>query len=764
MCFSSICTTAIAGEVPKEDVKAYGVYDTSDPLCVTVKCDGLVPNIGYNAIVWNNTANPSKRVGMGAIAAESNTSGTFEIKVPIEEIADTSVLGNNGATTGYSVTLDPFISGLTDRLEVPVIIPVSNLKLDKTTATIAPGKQDTLQATVEPETASNKAITWNTSDSSIATVTNGVVSVSSSAAAGGKATITATVEDYASTWTVECEITVGNSIEPPKPVAVTGVTLNKSSISLKIGESATLTAAVKPSNADNKGVTWKSSDSSVATVSNGKITAVATGTATITVTTNDGGYTATCDVTVTDGGVVAVPVTGVALDKTAMSLQRGDTAKLTAAVSPADATNKAVTWTSSNPGIATVDADGNVSAVAVGVAEITVATADGGYTATCTVTVTESGTVPVNGVALSHTSISLKCGYSSKLIATVSPVDATNKAVTWTSSNPYIATVDAEGNVNAVRVGVATITVTTVDGGYTASCVVTVTGGSVWPGGGSFVDDPTGSKHNVILPLGVVGGSVTADGINVKFGETVTLTVTPDNGYRLESISVKDAKGGRIELKDLGNGKYSFTMPRAEVTVTVRFEEITSDVITGPVIPTQPVQTASVFTDVISGAYYYDAVQWAVAQGITTGTTASTFSPDATCTRAQMVTFLWRAAGSPTPTGYNNPFADVKSDAYYYNAVLWAVEKGITSGTSATTFSPDATVTRGQTVTFLYRGAGSPAAGNTSFADVDTGAYYAPAVAWAAGAGITSGTSASTFSPDAGCTRAQIVTFLYRAQ
>ena len=171
------------------------------------------------------------------------------------------------------------------------------------------------------------------------------------------------------------------------------------------------------------------------------------------------------------------------------------------------------------------------------------------------------------------------------------------------------------------------------------------------------------------------------------------------------------------------------------------------------------------FVDVKEGAYYYDAVLWAVEQKITSGTSATTFSPDASCTRAQMVTFLWRAAGSPKVENGKNPFTDVKADAYYYDAVLWAVEKGVTSGTSATTFSPDATVTRGQTVTFLYRNAGSPeVSGTMPFTDVEADAYYAKAVQWAVQQKITTGTSETTFSPMSDCTRGQIVTFLYRAK
>ena len=171
---------------------------------------------------------------------------------------------------------------------------------------------------------------------------------------------------------------------------------------------------------------------------------------------------------------------------------------------------------------------------------------------------------------------------------------------------------------------------------------------------------------------------------------------------------------------------------------------------------------AAGFSDVPHGAYYQDAVDWAVENDITSGTSDTEFSPNETCTRAQAVTFLWRANGQPDAAG-NNPFADVSTSSYYNEAVQWAVANGVTSGTSATTFEPDAPVTRAQVVTFLYRDAGSPSAsGSTSFADVPTNAYYADAVRWAVSQGITAGTSATAFSPDESCTRAQIVTFLYR--
>ena len=175
---------------------------------------------------------------------------------------------------------------------------------------------------------------------------------------------------------------------------------------------------------------------------------------------------------------------------------------------------------------------------------------------------------------------------------------------------------------------------------------------------------------------------------------------------------------------------------------------------------------AAAFSDVDGGLYYAAPIAWAVERGITTGTSESTFSPDSLCTRGQIITFLWRAAGSPKPTSSNNPFIDVKAGAYYYDAVLWAVEKGITSGTSATTFSPNTVCTRGQTVTFLWRAAGSPKAASSTnpFSDVQSGAYYYDAVLWAVEQKVTSGTSATTFAPGSTVTRGQTVTFLYRSQ
>jgi len=239
-------------------------------------------------------------------------------------------------------------------------------------------------------------------------------------------------------------------------------------------------------------------------------------------------------------------------------------------------------------------------------------------------------------------------------------------------------------------------------------------------------------------------GSVTADVSTAKAGDAVSITVTPNAGFAVASVKVFDANGREIEVVKGENGVYTFQMPTSGVTIETEFVK------------------DSGFVDVYDSDYYYEAVNWAAARGITTGVSETEFDPQGACTRAQTVTFLWRAFGSPEPTAAN-PFTDVDESAYYCKAVLWAVENGITKGTSDTTFSPNDTVTRAQTVTFLFRSAKGAAAGTANpFTDVDEGAYYYEAVLWAVENGITKGTSDAAFSPDSGCTRAQIVTFLYR--
>ena len=243
-------------------------------------------------------------------------------------------------------------------------------------------------------------------------------------------------------------------------------------------------------------------------------------------------------------------------------------------------------------------------------------------------------------------------------------------------------------------------------------------------------------------------GSVTVSPKSASKGDTVTVTVKPDSGYVLETLTVTDKNGNELTLKDKGDGKYTFTMPAGKVEVKATFMEDNS--------------VLNFFYDVPNDAFFYEAVKWAVKSGVTNGLSDTMFGPYESCTRAQIVTFLWRAAGSPEPKTASS-FTDVSASAYYAKAVAWAVENGITNGMTATMFAPDATCTRGQSVTFLYRALKGTASGSANFTDVKSDAFYADAINWAVANNVTNGTSNTTFSPNADCTRAEIVTFLYRA-
>ena len=259
--------------------------------------------------------------------------------------------------------------------------------------------------------------------------------------------------------------------------------------------------------------------------------------------------------------------------------------------------------------------------------------------------------------------------------------------------------------------------------------------------------NPVGPAEPSVNPGAPDNGSIAVSPKNPAKGSTVIITVEPDEGYALDEITVTDKDGNSLKLTDKGDGKYSFTMPSGKVDIDATFKKL---------VETSP------FADVSTDAYYYEAVKWAAENNITGGIGNGLFGPDLTCTRGQIVTFLWRAAGSPEPTALST-FTDVVADAYYAKAVAWAVENGVTNGTSATTFSPDDSCTRGQAVTFLWRALGQLAGDTASFSDVPADSYFAQAVAWAAQSGVTTGTGNGRFSPDALCTRAQIVTFLFRA-
>ncbi len=351
------------------------------------------------------------------------------------------------------------------------VIDVASVSVTPASLTLTEGDSQRLSATVLPPDATDPTVTWSSSNVQVATVTSGTVT----AVKPGNATITAS----AGAQKGSCSLTV-----VAKVINVSGLSLDVTSKSLEEGESFSLSATVTPVTATDKSVIWTSSNTAVATVDqSGKVTAVKAGSATIIAKTADGGKSATCVVT------VIARVASVSLNKGEITLDEGESQTLVATVSPDNATDKSVSWTSSDTAVATVDQNGKVTAVKAGSATITVKTTDGGKTATCAVTVIAR----VASVSLNKGNITLNIGETATLVATVSPDNATDKSVSWTSSDPAVATVDQNGKVTAVKAGNATITVKSTDGDKTATCAVTVnaaSGGTEdYGNGGSYGDD-----------------------------------------------------------------------------------------------------------------------------------------------------------------------------------------------------------------------------------------------------------------------------------
>ena len=327
----------------------------------------------------------------------------------------------------------------------------------------------------------------------------------------------------------------------------------------------------------------------------------------------------------------------------------------------------------------------------------------------------------------------------------VTPAELTN-VVIKVNGQEVANTVDLEAGTYAVEVNAdncevfnSNITITADTATHTQTITMT------YRSSGGDDSDPT---YAIEVGEDIRNGTVTANRRYAERGDTVTITVKPDDGFKLDDLTVTDKNGNELKLTDKGNGKYTFKMPAGKVTVSATFA---------------PEKTAAdYFADVPANSYYADAVLWAAKNGITGGIGNGLFGPNQPCTRAQIVTFLWRAAGSPEPKSMSS-FSDVSADSYYAKAVAWAVENGITTGTGDGKFSPDATCTRAQSVTFLFRAIGKLVDSKAEFSDVLTDSYYANAVAWAVENGVTNGIGDGLFGPDNSCTRAQIVTFLFRA-
>ena len=516
-------------------------------------------------------------------------------------------------------------------------------------------------------------------------------------------------------------------------IPTTGVTLSKDTLELVNGNSGTLTATVEPSEA-SQSVTWASSNTAVATVDeSGNVTAVGAGTATITATAKvaaaDGlTHSASCTVTVMEPTytVTLNPNEGTIADgKNVTGYVRGT---VTALPTAADITREGYLFKgwyedanfSDSPVTAITATDMGDKTFYAKWAEAYTVTAYGLYGVVMGITPGETFTAKYAAGDTVGLQIGKRDGYT---LRSLTLEGISEDALTWT----------AEGEENEQRGIEFTMPA--------ESVTVTVN----WRSNRS--SSSSGSSYAVSAPS-AKNGDVTVSPKNASKGDRVTVTVKPDSGYEVGSVTVLDSKGNELKLTDKGDGKYTFTMPGSKVTVSAEFVEE---------------QAASIFADVPADAYYAKAVEWAVKKGITNGKANGLFGSNDPCTRGQIVTFLWRAAGSPAPKGTAKVPADVLPGSYCYDAVAWAIENGVTNGFADGTFGVNNTCTRGQSVTFLYRAMGTAPTTVNGFTDVAADSFCADAVAWAVENGVTNGTSATTFSPSNGCTRAQIVTFLYRA-
>ena len=532
---------------------------------------------------------------------------------------------------------------------------------------------------------------------------------------------------------------------------VTKVELDKTSLELTEGGTARLTATILPDNATNKNVTWSTSDASIATVTDGVVTAVAPGTATITVTTEDGGKTATCAVTV---AAATVPVTGVTLNKTSTSLYVGDTETLTATVAPDNATDRAVNWTSSNPSVATVE-NGVVTAVGAGTATITVTTQDNDYTASCTVTVSRYS----SGGGSSSSSTSL----SDRAIDDIQ--DARPGDTVEITLRPGRTTLEREVFEELA--------------GQDITLEIDAGDGVLWTVNGLDIPEDT-RLHDLDLDVDLGDSGIPATVLNAVTGEISTVQLSLAHDGQFGFTMTLSAPLGR-DNADYWANLYWFN----ERTDALEFQQAARIARDGTaefalnhasdyaiVIDNRSHEPVDLpFTDVPEGYWAYDAIQYVYGEGLMAGTSGSTFNPEGTTTRGQIVTILWRLSGSPV-VNYLMDFDDVDPAAYYGEAIRWATSEGIAGGYGGGVFGPNDPITREQLAVMLYRYAQHEGydvsigedTNILSYADAFTVSEYAvSALQWACGAGIISGTGdGSTLTPQGETTRAQVATVLMR--
>ena len=650
-------------------------------------------------------------------------------------VTNSGTLTNNG-TINNSGTLPSNIGGTAP----PSII---------TTSPLASGTVGTeYSVTLE---ANNSTSGWSVTSGSLPdglTLDGSTSLISGIPTAAGTYSFTVTATNTGGSDSEQLSIT----INPAAAVPVESVSLDKTTLGLTEGETARLTATVEPSNATNKSVTWSSDNESVATVTNGVVTAVGAGTATITVTTVDQSKTATCEVTVT---AATVPVTGVTLNKTSTSLYVGDTETLTATAEPSDATNKNVTWSSDDTSVATVDASGLVTAVAPGTAVITVTTADGGKTATCTVTVSRYS----SGGGSSSSSTSL----SDRAIDDIQ--DARPGDTVEITLRPGRTTLEREVFEELA--------------GQDITLEIDAGDGVLWTVNGLDIPEDT-RLHDLDLDVDLGDSDIPATVLNAVTGEISTVQLSLAHDGRFGFTMTLSAPLGR-DNADYWANLYWYNERTEELefqqaariandgTAEFALDHASDYAIVIDDRSHEPVDLP--FNDVPEGYWAYDAIQYVYGEGLMAGTSGSTFSPEGTTTRGQIVTILWRLSGSPV-VNYLMDFDDVDPAAYYAEAIRWATSEGIAGGYGGGVFGPDDPITREQLAVMLHRYAQHEGydvsigedTNILSYADAFTVSEYAvSALQWACGAGIISGTGdGSTLTPQGEATRAQAATVLMR--
>ena len=685
-------------------------------------------------------------------------------------------------------------------------IAVTGVSLNKNSLSMKAGETASLTATISPSNATDKTVTWSSSNTKVATVSGGKVT----AVAAGTATITA----KAGNKTATCTVTVSNAT-----VEVTGISLNKTSLSLTTGGNATLTATVSPSNATDKTVTWSSSNTKIATVSGGKVTAVAAGTATITA--KAGNKTATCTVTVSNA---TVAVTGLRLNKISLTLTPGATETLTATVMPSNATDQTVTWSSNDTSVVTVDKNSVVTAIAAGSAKITAEA--GGKTVTCTVTVA-AVTVAVTSISLNKSALILNSGETATLTATISPSNATDKHIIWTSDNEAVATV-YNGVVTAVSAGTTIIRAQA--GGKSQSCTVTVTGGEYLFEISAYVDGVTEANYGYYGMADIyINGMLSAPNCGfysafLPAGTTYEIkNVTPQDGYKfdgaysgslkgtisngpiyivlqfsktgstsgnlyLDQVGVTMMVGGGTVILNPSNGTsflagHVVTWSSSDPSVATVSEGVVTPVSAGTAIITASYQGATATCTVTVRASKDSENQdvpssWAtaeVATAISTGLVPEVLQknytkPVSRADVAQMfINLLEQSSGKDIDRLMNEKGVSINKDAFTDTsdyAVLAANALGIINGTGNSQFSPDGTFTRSQIAAIINRVAkvlGVNTDGYTHSFTDVVGHWVDSELGWPSSVGIINGVGDNKFSPDSQLTTEQAIAITYRA-